>query len=161
MEYNEFQVAGFQLAHLLLAFVLSASFVFLLYWLWTWPCGESSQGATATRCDTVLPRQTVKPLYALELEPGIVVLQSEDGSFFRILREYESADKRGHGMAAHELPPGGAGANGQSGHYYLPSYTKAHFQTQPTAPLLNVSEGSSDPFGDGAPWAPIQTLGPN
>lgn len=31
----------------------------------------------------------MKPVYAHEIEPGIVVLQSESGDYFKILKEYD------------------------------------------------------------------------
>ncbi|XP_059147515.1 uncharacterized protein LOC131935164 [Physella acuta] len=165
MDISDITVAGFQFGHLILAFLISAIFLFILYWLWTCPCREEEEPKSHR---TILPAQAVKPLYALELEPGIVVLQSEDGEFFRILREYDSADRTGNGCKAPELP------SCSSENRYIPSYTHAHYQTQPSgvpaytpyqaqpsAPLLSDHDpGHQGPFKDGAGWAPIRISTP-
>jgi len=210
LDIDSYEVAGFQLSHLLLAFVLGASFIFLLYWLWNCPC-KSKQADGASNGEEnkpILPKQSVKPIYALELEPGTVVLQSEDGEFFRILREYESADQRGHSLSAQEARPlGGSYQGGVAGgtqeQPILPSYTQACYQTMPSAPLPSTPlpsapplpnrraggytpapqgggtyptqaypyrggafptpplGGGTNPFGDGNPWMPLHTLGPD
>ncbi|KAH9502570.1 hypothetical protein Btru_069031 [Bulinus truncatus] len=154
MDIDDFKVGAFDFDNLLLAFIISVSFMFVLYWLWTWPCSatEEVQRKPAVHCRTVLPLQTLKPLIAFELEPGIVVLQSEDGEFFRILREYDTADRTGNGSKAPELP------NCTPENRYIPSYTKGYYQTQPSAPMLHETEYNhgSDPFGS-AVWTPIRT----
>lgn len=179
-----YQVAGFQLSHLLLAFVLAASFIFLLYWLWTWPC-KDKDGSASDENKPILPKQTVKPIYALELEPGIVVLQSEDGEFFRILREYDSAEKRGKGLSKEEksadyqeMMPltrsqhGARHDEDEDSQLILPSYTQACYQTGPSAPppppvpsrstsLPRPRGRGANPFGDGHPWMPIHTVNPD
>ncbi|CAL1540309.1 unnamed protein product [Lymnaea stagnalis] len=109
------------------------------------------------RLHRVLPAQTVKPLYALELEPGIVVLQSEDGEFFRILREYDCADRTGNGSKVPEHP------NSTPDNRYIPSYTTAYYQTRPSAPVLHDAPGVNTPatVGDPPPWTPIRTMTPS
>ncbi|CAG5117039.1 unnamed protein product [Candidula unifasciata] len=151
MEYSEVTIAGFQLGHLLLAFIIISTFCLVLYYLWTWPCGKNAgvDGSQSRKSNTLLP--TLKPLYALELEPGIVVLQSEDGEFFRILREYDSADKTGNGSTSLEHP------SSDANNRYLLSYTRAHYQTRPSAPHLDPNN-RLDPFDDGATWQPINTI---
>ncbi|KAI8797340.1 hypothetical protein BgiBS90_002517 [Biomphalaria glabrata] len=152
MDMEDFRIGTFSFGNLFLAFVISALFMVLLYWLWTWPCsGETEQKLLPSR--TILSSQTVKPLYALEIEPGIVILQSEDGEFFRILREYDSADRTGSGSRAPELP------TCTPENRYIPSYTRGYYQTQPTAPMLSETEAGHghDPFGS-AMWTPIRTL---
>ncbi|BFZ03833.1 hypothetical protein BsWGS_06871 [Bradybaena similaris] len=154
MDFSEVTVAGFQLGHLLVAFVIITTFCLVLYFLWTWPCGNQnsntcSGGRRSSTSNTLLP--TLTPLYALEIEPGIVVLQSEDGEFFRILREYDSADKTGHGSTSQEHP------SCEADNRYLLSYTRGHYQTRATAPHLGADTGF-DPLHDGATWQPINTI---
>ena len=50
----------------------------------SFPRSKQADGASnGEENKPILPKQSVKPIYALELEPGTVVLQSEDGEFFR------------------------------------------------------------------------------
>jgi hypothetical protein len=157
MNLSEITVAGFQLSHLLVAFMIVATFFFVLYWLWNWPCGNESNGNDDEEtCRSSGPRTslpTLTPVYATEIEPGIVILQSEDGEFFRILREYDAADKTGHGSTSPEL------SSSESGNRYMLSYTRAHYQTRPSAPLYpSVDVGArSDQFGGVSSWKPINT----
>uniref|UniRef100_A0A0B6YX20 Uncharacterized protein n=1 Tax=Arion vulgaris TaxID=1028688 RepID=A0A0B6YX20_9EUPU len=157
MNLSEVTIAGFQLSHLLVAFLIIATFTFVLYWLWTWPCGDQP---VERRDEDRVPHETrnamipsLRPLYATEIEPGIVVLQSEDGEFFRILREYHTAEKTGNGTTSPEL------ASSDQGNRYMLSYTKAHYQTRASAPLYPPLETGvrSDQCAGGERWKPINT----
>ncbi|GFO38811.1 hypothetical protein PoB_006531600 [Plakobranchus ocellatus] len=151
-------VGGFQLANLLLAFIVAAVFIFILYWLWTCPCRDENLGNKADnsrKYNTILTGTPVATLYAMEIEPGTVVLQSEDGEFFRILREYDTLGRTGYGSVAPEMPS--CSADNQ----YVPSYTRAHYQTKPSAPSLPLEDHrllGRDTFGELGTWRPINTI---
>ena len=49
----------------------------------------------------------MQAVYAHELEPGIVVLQSEDGEYFRILKEYDSNKRNAYGSFTGPVIPSG------------------------------------------------------
>ncbi|GFS20774.1 hypothetical protein ElyMa_006907300 [Elysia marginata] len=168
-------VGGFQLANLLLAFLVTSVFVFLLYWLWTWPCSEQGKGFGSDK-----PRKydslqlspgpapagiPVATLYAMEIEPGTVVLQSEDGEFFRILREFDKVERPGGYGSMTREPTGSSMAN-----QYVPSYTRAHYQTRPALsnatpsapPASHLAEvdqwrARCDAYGPMEPWRPLHT----
>ncbi|OWF45219.1 uncharacterized protein LOC110457316 [Mizuhopecten yessoensis] len=81
-----------------------------------------------------IPKQSfpLTPVYAHELEPGLVVLQSQDGEFFRILQEYDAnktCNGRTNPAAACADPP-----IGETTIQYIPQYTRPFYQNQPTAP---------------------------
>ncbi|KAK3768480.1 hypothetical protein RRG08_060842 [Elysia crispata] len=156
-------VGGFQLANLLLAFIVSSTFIFVLYWLWTCPCKDhdkENELGNPRKYTTLLPERVGTPvatLYAMEIEPGTVVLQSEDGEFFRILREYDKVERTGYGSVSREM------ANCSAANQYVPSYTRAHYQTKPSAPPSHLTEEDQwrsryDPYGYMETWRPLQTI---
>lgn len=164
---DEITVGGFQFFNLLLAFLVTSIFIFMLYWLWTCPCREQDKESGLERprkYDTLLPGPTGTPvatLYAMEIEPGTVVLQSEDGEFFRILREYDKVERRSYGSVSSEL------ASSSVDNQYVPSYTRAHYQTKPvsvpSAPPSHLAEvdqwcANCDPYGPMESWRPLQTI---
>jgi hypothetical protein len=83
----------------------------------------------------------VTPVFAHELTPGTIVLQSPDGEYFRILHEYNS-----HHNSAPENRGGSTSVteSGDSGH--VRKIEHAHTQTRPSAPeqvddlLMNIHE---------------------
>lgn len=72
----------------------------------------------------------------------------------RILREYDAADKTGNGSKHPEHP------SCEPGNQYIPSFTRAHYQTRPSAPLYPdvETERRADCFGEVGRWKPINTL---
>ncbi|KAH3875489.1 hypothetical protein DPMN_038756 [Dreissena polymorpha] len=65
-------------------------------------------------------RMFMRPVYAHEIEPGIVVLQSENGDYFKILKEYDMKQGNQYGslsrsateMTSHDVNIGTFGENG-------------------------------------------------
>ena len=79
------------------------------------------------------------PVYAHELEPGLVVLQNQDGSYFRILQEYDSTMQKARYARGSVVDMNGASCSNvtplqRSTIQYIPQYTRPHYQTRPTAP---------------------------
>ncbi|RUS91870.1 hypothetical protein EGW08_000441, partial [Elysia chlorotica] len=122
---------------------------------------KESGSDNTRRYTTLLPEKKVgtpiATLYAMEIEPGTVVLQSEDGEFFRILREYDKVERTGYGSVCREMPS--CSADNQ----YVPPYTRAHYQTKPSAPLSHLTEEDQwrsryDPYGYMETWRPLNTV---
>ncbi|XP_067653972.1 uncharacterized protein [Haliotis asinina] len=142
--WTHYRVGGFSLSHLIAAFIVTAVFAFVVYLLWDCSC-KRKEDQERQRLSPGSQRIDTKTMYALELEPGIVLLQSQDGEFFRILHEYDAVKHaRDYGTA----PPGGVALQGQTIHY-IPNYTRAHMQTQASAPQppeeLMVWDGQTSP----------------
>ena len=122
--------------NMVIAFIGLIMFVLLIVYIWKCcKCDEEDKPST----DYALPLQQrqqipIVPCYAHELEPGLVVLQSQDGEYFRILQEYDST----------KLPKPPMGATGSTSQplQYIPQFTRAHFQThmQPSAPVSEQSQ---------------------
>lgn len=180
---SDFRIEGFSLPHLLVIFILIGLAIFIFYWLWTSPCGdEDRQPAVAFldgRYERSAPQREAAAaagccnrgdkageglcvLYATEIEPGTIVLQSPNGELFRVLRELDAVSSGASPISG--LPPG-------TSHpvYYIPSYTRPHLLTQPSAPpayslpgdgvattsgysAMPVSAGGSSVPGD---WRPL------
>lgn len=49
-------------------------------------------------------RLMMKPVYAHEIEPGIVILQNEEGDYFKILKEYDSKTDNMYGSVSCTKP---------------------------------------------------------
>ena len=75
----------------------------------------------------------------------------------RILREYDKVERTGYGSVSREM------ANCSAANQYVPSYTRAHYQTKPSAPPSHLTEEDQwrsryDPYGYMETWRPLQTI---
>lgn len=83
----------------------------------------------------------VTPVFAHELTPGTIVLQSPDGEYFRILHEYNS-----HHNGPPENHGGSTSVTGSGDPGHVRRIEHAHSQTRPSAPeqmddlLMNIHE---------------------
>lgn len=126
--------------------------MFLVLITFLWQCCECVSD------DERLPHAPIQsfpvtPIFAHELEPGLVVLQSQDGEYFRILQECD-ANSLFKGRT-NVNPPGACAAApiGESTIQYIPQYTRPCYQNQPTAPpcrpdadcLIDVSVSAATP----------------
>ncbi|KAH3875488.1 hypothetical protein DPMN_038754 [Dreissena polymorpha] len=66
-------------------------------------CTDQSKSQNANQSVTS-DRMFMKPVYAHEIEPGIVVLQSENGDYFKILKEYDMKQGNQYGSLSHSAP---------------------------------------------------------
>ncbi|XP_076439155.1 uncharacterized protein LOC143278028 [Babylonia areolata] len=151
-----YRVGGFELSHLVVLFILLGLALFILYWLWEYPCTAQGPGLTSPACTSgrVISRpEAERPgemvLYATEIEPGTVVLQTPSGDLFRVLREYDAVTNSGSPTSG--LPP----ATSFPVHY-IPAYTRAHVQNQASAPPYpGVEEGEAVTSPCSEPWRPL------
>lgn len=107
-----------------------AMVLILIVFIWHC-CGTNEDKHEVLPTKQVVPMKTA--VFMHELEPGLVILQSQDGEFFRILQEYDSVKHH------YSSPcPGACGSSnqgqGQSTLHYIPQYTRPHYQTHPSAP---------------------------
>ena len=122
--------------NMIIAFIGLIMFVLLIVYVWKCcKCDEEDRPSTGYPPPTQQRQQIpIVPCYAHELEPGLVVLQSQDGEYFRILQEYDST----------KLPKPPMGATGSTSQplQYIPQFTRAHFQThmQPSAPVSEQTQ---------------------
>ncbi|XP_064596509.1 uncharacterized protein LOC135463117 [Liolophura sinensis] len=150
-----------RLGNLLLMTAVIITGLFMLFILWKLCFAD--EGETPGK----QPRGTPQAVYAHEIEPGFVVLQSQDGQFFRILQEYSEA-KWNRPSGRHGPVTGSEnnapltrtdssstwrGVSEAEATVYAPHYTSAHYQTQPSAPLPPPS-----PPHLGAPLTPLPQL---
>uniref|UniRef100_A0A194AM44 Uncharacterized protein n=1 Tax=Pinctada fucata TaxID=50426 RepID=A0A194AM44_PINFU len=127
---------------------LSALFLCVVLVILVWKCCSNDSLE-----DEVLPQQNrvpITPIYAHELEPGIIVLQSQDGTYFRILQEYDSVKHKPGNVCTSGDQSNSPGACAETVHpiqhsviQYIPQYTRPHYQTRPTAPPV-VAENLID-----------------
>ncbi|XP_041355675.1 uncharacterized protein LOC121373238 [Gigantopelta aegis] len=89
MSSDVLSLGGFDALHLLGAVMVAGICAIIIYSLWDC-CNQDESPTNSPRDERVVVNQ----LYATELEPGLVVLQSQDGAYFRILQECESAEFR-------------------------------------------------------------------
>ncbi|XP_070183640.1 uncharacterized protein [Littorina saxatilis] len=161
-----YTVSGFDLGHLIVIFILLGCAIFVIYWLWVYPCGmgdTQEEGVTSRqngRCGRVISRPETTSsspghgkgedviLYALELEPGTIILQSPNGDLFRILQECDSVANRGSPTSG--LPPGASVPV-----HYIPAYTRAHVQTYPSAPPYPGWDAAQEVTSSREPWQPL------
>ncbi|CAC5394955.1 unnamed protein product [Mytilus coruscus] len=134
--------------NMLVVFIGLVMIIVLLVYLWRCcKCDEDTPGTTITPARQQIP---LVPCYAHEIEPGLVVLQSPDGEYFRILQEYDATKLPKQPTASNGLP--------QPLHF-VPQFTRAHYQThaQPTAPVNEQSHLID--FGATANPPPYYTAG--
>ena len=143
-----FREAQYTLSNLLFA-VLVVGLVFLgLYILWRW-CSDE-QPDQNTKKDKCL----MQSVYAHEIEPGLFVLQSEGGEYFKILREYDGSKRNAYGSLIGS--PGSQQSllqHSDSGTQLLTEshLTQAHIHTPASAsapPLIGGLSGESQRFGE-------------
>ncbi|KAL8603039.1 hypothetical protein ACOMHN_051916 [Nucella lapillus] len=176
MDSSSLTVGGFQMTHLMVIFIVMGCALFIIYWLWVYPCNgdannsaaqQSSEEArvvnsrvsssSSSRSGRVvsLPEAPSSSggeiiLYAMEIEPGTVVLQSPYGDMFRVLREYDSVTQNGTSTSG--LPPGTSFPV-----HYIPAYTRAHVQNpQASAPPYPGTENehlAAPPYSEN--WRPL------
>ncbi|KAK6184666.1 hypothetical protein SNE40_007095 [Patella caerulea] len=122
------RLAGIRMDHLIFIFCGLGLILFIIYLMWNSQCSVDKSESEETK-EIVKP----SPIFAYELEPGIVVMQSKDGEFFRILHEYDSSTRgtKNYGSSSSsqyiQMDP--------SPVHYIPHYTRPVLQTQPSAPL--------------------------
>ncbi|XP_025081998.1 uncharacterized protein LOC112556835 [Pomacea canaliculata] len=162
MDDDTFLVGGFDLGHLILAFVIVGIFALIVYCLWAWPCGENCReqplegrvipypGRGTKVHDLGLREQDACLMYAMELEPGTFILESSDGELFRVLHEYDSLANQG-------TPSRGFPAGAVVPVHYIPAYTRAHVQTRPSAPHVSLVEDDEQVVRhwNTQPWRPL------
>lgn len=83
---------AFELSTALFWLVLLTFSVVTIYVLWRWCQEERNKSSTKEN-----EKMVMKPVYAHEIEPGIVILQSEDGEYFKILKEYNPKTDQTYG----------------------------------------------------------------
>ncbi|KAK7476172.1 hypothetical protein BaRGS_00032596 [Batillaria attramentaria] len=162
---SRYTLGGFDLGHLILIFIIVGCLVFAIYWFWIWPCdGDTEHRARVTsragnEGRVISLGEHENPggrgvsgegvvLYAMELEPGLVVLQDQDGELFRILQECDSVKHQGSTTSG--LPPGTSFPV-----HYIPSYTRAHVQTRPSAPQLPLDDQRTVSCHVQEDWRPL------
>lgn len=111
----------------MLSVAVIALCLILFYLFWKACCSDKKKDDYQENFREQVRQQTVTPaLFAQEIEPGIVVLQNQDGDIFRVLYEYDAIKNN---------QPGNNPTPGQrSTLHYIPQYTRVHYQTQPSAP---------------------------
>lgn len=158
---SDYRINGFSLPHLLIIGIILGFAIFIFYWLWTYPCSSEEPRSVVAPLhsgyERVVPLQEVAPsyccqrekqgqgvcvLYAMEIEPGTIVLQSQNGELFRVLQELDSVAISGSPTAG--LPPGSVVPV-----HYLPSCTRPHMQTRPSAPPVYSQLGEDSATGSG------------
>ena len=96
----------------------------------------------------------MQAVYAHEIEPGIVVLQSEDGEYFKILKEYDSTKRNAYGsLTAPGIPSDQQGLVqcNDPGSYLAPASTshtvraQVHPKMATAPPLMPLSEQRVNP----------------
>ena len=129
-----------------LFFVLGLLIIVVIIVYFSWSCCFKDHDDEATGASPGLQfsegqSYPVTPVFARELESGLVVLQSQDGGFFRILQEYDSAKQTksntSYGACAEIMATQTASTT-----QYVPHYTRAHYQNAPTAPPMSSVSGS-------------------
>ena len=140
---TRFRETQLKLSNLLFGLLLIGLIFLGLYILWRWCSDEDKDKDSKSKKDKL----NMQAVYAHEIEPGLVVLQSEDGEYFRILREYDSSKRNTYG-ALTEQETSQIRIN-DSGSYLAPALNVARVQVhapQATAPpLMALSENSSPP----------------
>ncbi|XP_045183838.2 uncharacterized protein LOC123542198 [Mercenaria mercenaria] len=79
------QQVMFKMSNLLFGLLLIGFCLLAFYALCKW-CSENSNETKPKETEKLM----MKPVYAHEIEPGIVILQNEEGDYFKILKEYDS-----------------------------------------------------------------------
>lgn len=91
----------FKLSNLLFGILLFGFCMLALYALCKW-CNENSNETQTSKKEN--ERLVMKPVYAHEIEPGIVILQNEEGDYFKILKEYDSKSDNLYGSVSCTRP---------------------------------------------------------
>jgi hypothetical protein len=91
----------FKMSNLLFGILLFGFCILVLYALCKW-CNENSSESQSNKKEN--ERLMMKPVYAHEIEPGIVILQNEEGDYFKILKEYDSKSDNLYGSVACTRP---------------------------------------------------------
>lgn len=142
--------------NLLVGILLATLSAVLFYYLWRW-CNGADEKKKANNSR----RLTMKPVYAQEIEPGIVVLQSEDGEYFKILKEYDMTQTGNrYGSLAItrpevQQPMHDGHASAETSSMLVPMRAQDSFHTRaPTAPseLLRLELGNGGQNGQPPPY---------
>ncbi|KAL3886485.1 hypothetical protein ACJMK2_026470 [Sinanodonta woodiana] len=146
------QAAEIRLSHVIIGIIFTSLALLAIYVLWKWCCDENTSESSKRKG----PIQ-MTAVYAHEIEPGIVVLQSEDGELFRILKEYDSLKNGPYGSFNTDQPrrlgSNASGCSVSASSPYVPAYLKVQSQTQPSAPPAGlpldtaVLDRSPPPYG--------------
>ena len=101
--------------NMIVVFIGMIMVIVVIIYIWKCcKCDEDKPGAEVSPQQQQVP---LVPCYAHELEPGLVVLQSPDGEYFRILQEYDATKH-----PRMPLP------NSSQPLQYVPQFTRPHFQ---------------------------------
>ncbi|KAK3598013.1 hypothetical protein CHS0354_042368 [Potamilus streckersoni] len=143
------QAAEIRLSHVIIV-IFVTSLVFLsIYILWKWCFDENTSESSKRKGELQMTA-----VYAHEIEPGIVVLQSEDGELFRILKEYDYLKNGPYGSfntnQPRQMASNASVRSVSASSPYVPAYLTVHSQTQPSAPpaglpLDTAGSGRSPP----------------
>ena len=139
-----FRETQYKLSNLLFGLLLIGLIFLGLYILWKW-CSEEDQDKKTKK-----DKFNMQPVYAHEIEPGLIVLQSEDGEYFKILREYDTSKRNAYGS----LTPQSQQSllqHSDSGTQLMTEthLTRAHVHaSQASAPPLMSLNGDNQRFGD-------------
>ncbi|ESO89722.1 hypothetical protein LOTGIDRAFT_234125 [Lottia gigantea] len=138
-EDDTIRVGGFRLDGMIFIFCGLGLLLFVVYLLWNSQCSSKTPDMDERQKEIIKPSH----LFAYELEPGVVVMQSKDGEFFRILHEY---DPETRGTKHYGASPQTVQMEGTPVHY-IPHYTRPVLQTQATAPNADLMD-LRQPFSD-------------
>lgn len=93
------QTVMIRLSNLLFGLLWIGFGLLVLYAICKW-CGEDEKDKKPKDTDRLM----MKPVYAHEIEPGIVILQNEEGDYFKILKEYDSNKDNMYGSVSCTKP---------------------------------------------------------
>ena len=102
----------------------------LFYMFWRWCCENEPPKSSGSS-----EKLFMKPVYAHEIEPGIVVLQSENGDYFKILKEYDVSNRYGSVSCTRPEALQPSAVNLERSVMSTSGYTPSAFNP-PSAPLL-------------------------
>lgn len=114
----------FNSQNMIIAFIGLIMLVVIIAYVWK--CCKCDDETPSSETPPQRQQIPLVPCYAHEIEPGLVVLQSPDGEYFRILQEYDATQ--------YPKPIRVIGGTSQP-LQYIPQFTRAHYQTQPSAPV--------------------------
>ena len=141
-----FREIQYKLSNLLFGLLLIGLIFLGLYILWRW-CSDNEEKEAGKKNEKL----NMQAVYAHEIEPGIVVLQSEDGEYFRILKEYDSAKRNGYGSLTGATGQEGLDQCNVPGSYLTPASTsqtvraQVHPKMATAPPLVPLSEERVNP----------------
>ena len=141
-----FREIQYKLSNLLFGLLLIGLIFLGLYILWRW-CSDNEEKEAGKKNEKL----NMQAVYAHEIEPGIVVLQSEDGEYFRILKEYDSAKRNGYGSLTGATGQEGLDQCNVPGSYLTPASTsqtvraQVHPKMATAPPLIPLREERVNP----------------